>query len=194
MHSGRSRTAAQGAAPKVPLPGLRCRTEPARKGLSACNVPLPRCGLDCGYIPRLPDGPAPQRERNTDVMRSTARAFAFVLAVPLMMSVAAAEAPKFAKNATSFTLDNGLQVVVIPDHRAPIVTHMVWYKAGAADEQPGKSGIAHFLEHLMFKGTRRSSRRRVLARWSARSAATRTPSPPTTTPPITRTSPSSISA
>ncbi|HET7718242.1 MAG TPA: pitrilysin family protein [Bauldia sp.] len=87
-------------------------------------------------------------------MRSTARAFAFALAVPLLMSVAAAEAPKFAKNATSFTLDNGLEVVVIPDHRAPIVTHMVWYKAGAADERPGESGIAHFLEHLMFKGTR----------------------------------------
>ena len=87
-------------------------------------------------------------------MRSTARAFAFILAVPLMVSVAAAEAPKFARNATSFSLDNGLQVVIIPDHRAPIVTHMVWYKAGAADERPGESGIAHFLEHLMFKGTK----------------------------------------
>lgn len=54
---------------------------------------------------------------------------------------------------SSFTLDNGLQVVVIPDHRAPIVTHMVWYKIGSADEPPGKSGIAHFFEHLMFKGT-----------------------------------------
>jgi len=56
-------------------------------------------------------------------------------------------------NPASFTLDNGLQVVVISNHRAPIVTHMVWYKVGAADETPGKSGIAHFLEHLMFKGT-----------------------------------------
>lgn len=54
---------------------------------------------------------------------------------------------------SSFTLDNGMQVVVIPDHRAPIVTHMVWYKVGSADEPPGKSGIAHFFEHLMFKGT-----------------------------------------
>ena len=52
-----------------------------------------------------------------------------------------------------FTLSNGLQVVVVPDHRAPVVTHMVWYKVGAADETPGKSGLAHFLEHLMFKGT-----------------------------------------
>src|SRR5246127_6019930 len=53
----------------------------------------------------------------------------------------------------NFTLSNGLDVVVIPDHRAPVVTHMVWYKLGAADDPPGKSGIAHFLEHLMFKGT-----------------------------------------
>ncbi|MCG8359849.1 MAG: insulinase family protein [Kiloniellales bacterium] len=53
----------------------------------------------------------------------------------------------------TFTLDNGLEVVVIANSRAPIVTHMVWYRVGAADEPPGKSGIAHFLEHLMFKGT-----------------------------------------
>jgi zinc protease len=53
----------------------------------------------------------------------------------------------------NFTLANGLEVVVIPDHRAPVVTHMIWYKVGAADETPGKSGLAHFLEHLMFKGT-----------------------------------------
>ncbi len=51
------------------------------------------------------------------------------------------------------TLANGMQVVVIEDHRAPVVAHMVWYKVGAADEPPGKSGIAHFLEHLLFKGT-----------------------------------------
>src|ERR1700752_4599624 len=53
----------------------------------------------------------------------------------------------------SFTLPNGLQVVVIPDHRTPVVTQMIWYKVGSADETPGKSGLAHFLEHLMFKGT-----------------------------------------
>ncbi len=53
----------------------------------------------------------------------------------------------------TFTLDNGLQVVVVTNRRAPIVTHMIWYKAGAADEAAGESGNAHFLEHLMFKGT-----------------------------------------
>ncbi|HEV7636940.1 MAG TPA: pitrilysin family protein [Bradyrhizobium sp.] len=54
---------------------------------------------------------------------------------------------------TTFTLGNGLQVLVIPDHRTPVVTEMIWYKVGSADETPGKSGLAHFLEHLMFKGT-----------------------------------------
>jgi len=53
-----------------------------------------------------------------------------------------------------FMLENGLQLVIIPDHRAPVVTHMIWYKAGSADEPLGKSGIAHYLEHLMFKGTK----------------------------------------
>lgn len=65
------------------------------------------------------------------------------------------EVPAKAKifNAQTYTLGNGLQVVVIPNHRAPVVTHMIWYKVGAADESPGQSGIAHFLEHLMFKGS-----------------------------------------
>ncbi len=52
-----------------------------------------------------------------------------------------------------FRLANGLEVIVIPDHRAPVVTHMIWYRNGSADDPLGKSGIAHFLEHLMFKGT-----------------------------------------
>jgi zinc protease len=56
-------------------------------------------------------------------------------------------------NPTQFMLGNGMQVILIEDHRAPIVHHMVWYRVGAADEQPGVSGVAHYLEHLMFKGT-----------------------------------------
>ena len=55
--------------------------------------------------------------------------------------------------AETFTLDNGLEVIVVENHRAPVVFHSVWYRIGAADDPPGKSGIAHFLEHLMFKGT-----------------------------------------
>ncbi len=53
-----------------------------------------------------------------------------------------------------FTLANGMQVVVVSNHRAPVVTHMVWYRVGAMDEPPGRTGVAHLLEHLMFKGTK----------------------------------------
>ena len=68
-------------------------------------------------------------------------------------SVLFATAAHAAENVTTFTLDNGMQGVVIEDHRAPVAVQMVWYKTGAADEPPGKSGIAHLLEHLMFKAT-----------------------------------------
>jgi len=54
----------------------------------------------------------------------------------------------------TFTLSNGMQVVVVSNHRVPVVTHMIWYKTGAMDEPPGKSGLAHYFEHLMFKGTK----------------------------------------
>src|SRR5262245_61167082 len=53
----------------------------------------------------------------------------------------------------TFELANGMKAVVLPDHRAPVVTHMLWYRVGSADEEKGKSGLAHFLEHLMFKAT-----------------------------------------
>ena len=79
-----------------------------------------------------------------------------ILASFCLASLAVAVAPgetRAAPRVSEFKLDNGLQVLVIPDHRAPVVTQMVWYKVGAADEPPGSSGIAHFLEHLMFKGT-----------------------------------------
>src|SRR5579883_3023936 len=55
---------------------------------------------------------------------------------------------------TQAKLANGLDIVIIEDHRAPVVTHMIWYRNGSAEDPPGKSGIAHFLEHLMFKGTK----------------------------------------
>jgi zinc protease len=74
------------------------------------------------------------------------------LALALLASPALAQ-EQVRDEVTTFTLDNGLQVVVLEDHRAPAVTHMAWYRAGAADEPPGASGIAHYLEHLMFKGT-----------------------------------------
>ena len=69
---------------------------------------------------------------------------AFALAIAL---------PAAANTVSTFKLENGLDVVVIEDHRAAVAVQMIWYHVGAADEPAGTSGIAHFLEHLMFKGT-----------------------------------------
>ena len=79
-------------------------------------------------------------------MPLAARVFAPVAAM-FMATTALAD------DVTQFTLENGMDVVVVEDHRSPAVVHMVWYRVGAADEVAGKSGIAHYLEHLMFKGT-----------------------------------------
>jgi len=75
-----------------------------------------------------------------------------LLAVLIFLLAPQAQAGVF--DPQTFTLDNGMQVVVVSNHRAPIVSHMVWYKVGSADEPEGKSGLAHFFEHLMFKGTK----------------------------------------
>ena len=76
-----------------------------------------------------------------------------LLAMATLMLAFAPQTASAEPRASEFKLSNGMDVVVIPDHRAPVVTHMVWYKVGAADEPKGVSGIAHFLEHLMFKST-----------------------------------------
>src|SRR5437868_4933209 len=78
---------------------------------------------------------------------------AFVSTITISGSGALAQTTVTSARPASFTLDNGLHVIVIPDHRTPVVTQMIWYKVGSADETQGKSGLAHFLEHLMFKGT-----------------------------------------
>jgi zinc protease len=87
------------------------------------------------------------------VLRSGAAAIGgIIIGLACVLTAAQSAGP----NVSQFTLANGLEVVVIPDHRTPVVTHMVWYKVGAADETPGKSGLAHYLEHLMFKGTKKN--------------------------------------
>ncbi len=79
----------------------------------------------------------------------------FCVGLVLAFLALAQEARAAVFNPQTFTLDNGMQVVVVPNHRAPVVVHMVWYRIGSADEPPGRTGISHFLEHLMFKGTER---------------------------------------
>jgi zinc protease len=96
--------------------------------------------------------------RARQVMMSSPRFTASLSAVLLtalavFLSAARAQTTVTSAPPATFTLKNGLQVLVIPDHRTPVVTQMIWYKVGSADETPGKSGLAHFLEHLMFKGT-----------------------------------------
>src|SRR6201986_2687485 len=91
----------------------------------------------------------------TRIMMSSFR-FVSVLATLVSLTIPAgaiAQTTFPSEPPATFTLPNGLQVVVIQDHRTPVVTQMIWYKVGSADETPGKSGLAHFLEHLMFKGT-----------------------------------------
>ena len=84
------------------------------------------------------------------VLKSRVGALAALALACLSPALAAAEP---LPTPETFTLRNGMEVVVIPDHRAPVVTHMVWYRVGSSDEPYGQSGIAHFFEHLMFKGT-----------------------------------------
>lgn len=89
----------------------------------------------------------------TDSFARAIRRTAAALLLASSLTLPASAQTESAKPPTTFKLDNGMQVVVIEDHRTPVVTQMIWYKVGSADETPGKSGLAHFLEHLMFKGT-----------------------------------------
>ena len=99
-----------------------------------------------------------RRQHRAFSLRLTALVCAYWLSFSALAPSASANSiqpylDRVADAVTEFTLDNGMDVVVIEDHRAPVVTHMVWYRVGSADEPHGTSGIAHFLEHLMFKGT-----------------------------------------
>jgi zinc protease len=85
--------------------------------------------------------------------RVSAYKLLITLVTLMFMDTLAALTANAAARVAEYKLANGMQVVVVPDNRAPVVTHMVWYRVGAADEPPGVSGIAHFLEHLMFKAT-----------------------------------------
>lgn len=99
--------------------------------------------------PSLPRGGPKSLLRSLHTLPILISAFVLTMASFTHTTLAA----RSAALATEFKLANGMDVVVIPDTRAPVVTHMVWYRIGAADETPGVSGIAHFLEHLMFKST-----------------------------------------
>lgn len=71
----------------------------------------------------------------------------------LIFMLGALNTPLHAAPVQEFVLDNGLKVLLLEDHKSPAVTFQVWYRVGARNEKDGKSGLAHFLEHMMFKGT-----------------------------------------
>ena len=96
---------------------------------------------------------SPSQELPTMLTRACRRLPTLIAAI-IMLSLSLHVRQAAAQTrAAEFSLKNGLRIIVVPDNRAPVVTHMVWYRVGAADEPPGVSGIAHFLEHLMFKST-----------------------------------------
>ena len=97
--------------------------------------------------------------------------------------------PAGAGDVSGFTLPNGLDVVVIEDHRAPVVVQMVWYRAGAADEKPGLSGIAHYLEQPDVQGHRHDGAGGVFPHRPKTMAGRTTPSPRGISPAISSASP-----
>src|SRR5690625_1858362 len=84
-------------------------------------------------------------------MQGACMRYLLVLALTLLAIPASAERPQIQE----YTLDNGMRVIVRPDHRAPVATSMVWYRIGSSYEELGSTGISHVLEHMMFKGTTR---------------------------------------
>ena len=106
------------------------------------------------------------------------RIFLFCVALLLGSAPVAVQAEVFER-----TLANGLKVIVKEDHRAPVVVQQIWYRAGSMDERTGVTGIAHVLEHLMFKGTH-SVPAASFPSASRQRGGARMPSPATTTPPI----------
>src|ERR1700745_2729258 len=87
------------------------------------------------------------------VMMLITRLAAFAVALVLLASPASAQNTVMSAPPATFTLPNGLQVLVIQDHRTPVVTEMVWYKVGSADETPGKSGLVQLFANLLFNST-----------------------------------------
>ncbi|ALG68605.1 M16 family metallopeptidase [Beggiatoa leptomitoformis] len=75
--------------------------------------------------------------------------YLLLIGLPFLIAPVHADSTK----TEEFTLENGLHIIVKPDHRSPVVTSQIWYKVGSSYEQEGHTGLSHFLEHLMFKGT-----------------------------------------
>jgi zinc protease len=105
--------------------------------------------------------------------------YALLISAPFIMSSSFIMSPPLAATSQAtqvqeFVLDNGLKVLLLEDHKSPAVTFQVWYRVGSRNEKDGKSGLSHFLEHMLFKGTRKlkpEEYSRVIAKNGGRSNA-----------------------
>lgn len=129
-------------------PALTSLALAATIALAAALAPLPAAG------PARAEAPAAKAAGTTAAPATAAPAATSQATTP--QPAASPPGRSQGVQVSEFKLANGLEVVVVPDRRTPVVTHMIYYKVGSADEPPGKSGIAHFLEHLMFKGTEKN--------------------------------------
>ena len=98
----------------------------------------------------------------------------FLTSISVLLSLTFGAAPGHATYVREFLLDNGLKVLLLEDHKSPAVTFQVWYRVGSRNEKDGKSGLAHFLEHMLFKGTPKTKPEeysRIIAKNGGRSNA-----------------------
>src|SRR5258706_8051053 len=146
----------------------------------ACSAPRPRPIPEGRSMP-MPKSPraarrrrAPRKKRAAAGLTGSRKALFRTLCVTAALCATVPAAAQLAKSANraklsqpapvnprqtgnstfQFALANGMQVLVIPDHRAPVATQMLWFRVGAVDDPPGISGLAHFFEHMMFRGTK----------------------------------------
>jgi len=141
--------------------------------LGECPTPVRFSGIIHFMKPRLP--------YLTTLLAALLAPVSFLSAQTLPTPAPATAQP--ARTTTTYTLSNGMQLWVRPDRRAPTAVHMVWVRVGSMDEVDGTSGVAHVLEHMMFKGTAKLAPGEFSRRVAALGGG-KTPSPPRTTPAI----------
>src|SRR5512140_3055375 len=88
-------------------------------------------------------------------MRAFLRRFALVVALIWTLSSPAHAAQTYAERVRETVLPNGLKILLLEDHKAPVAVFQIWYRVGSRNEQLGRTGLSHLLEHLMFKGTKK---------------------------------------
>src|SRR6478736_2490919 len=164
----------------MPISALRCRM-PTAASPTVCSPvrPHPTPAGRSMPMPKLPRAarprrPSPRRNRAAAGLTGSSRSFFRALSAVTVLCAAVPAAAQLdtsanraklsqpapanprqtGNNTFQFALANGMQVLVIPDHRAPVATQMLWFKVGAVDDPPGISGLAHFFEHMMFRGTK----------------------------------------